>query len=256
LIEDGLVRETAGDADARSKILSLTTRGKKLLADIDTFARAQVFDALKYLSPAQYAVVAEGLGLYAQALAGETPRTTGPVTIAHGYAVNVFARCVELHATFYAAAHGFGAAFEGVVAGGLAGFGPRMDKPRNRLWRATQDERIVGTIAIDGEDLGENRAHLRWFIVDDSVRGGGVGRRRWPSATNRNSPKPIFGPSAASTRRGGSTKPTASPWPRNAPAANGARRSWNSASSGRTTPHNVWQMLGRLTTLSTHTGLE
>jgi DNA-binding MarR family transcriptional regulator/GNAT superfamily N-acetyltransferase len=175
LIGDGLLRETPGDTDARSKILSLTARGKKLLAGIDTFARAQVFDALKQLSPAQYAVVAQGLGLYAQALAGETREP--PVIIDHGYTVNVFARCVEMHATFYAKAHGFGAAFEAVVAGGLAGFGPRMDKPRNRLWRATQAGRIVGTIAIDGEDLGANHAHLRWFIVDDGVRGGGVGHK-------------------------------------------------------------------------------
>ncbi len=39
-----------------------------------------------------------------------------------------------------------------------------------------QGERIVGMVAIDGEDLGPGIAHLRWFIVDDGVRGQGVGR--------------------------------------------------------------------------------
>ncbi|MBQ3301478.1 MAG: GNAT family N-acetyltransferase, partial [Eggerthellaceae bacterium] len=29
----------------------------------------------------------------------------------------------------------------------------------------------------DGEDLGANIAHLRWFIVDDSARGSGAGRK-------------------------------------------------------------------------------
>jgi GNAT superfamily N-acetyltransferase len=42
-------------------------------------------------------------------------------------------------------------------------------------------------VAIDGEDLGNNEAHLRWFILDDSCRGSGVGRRllarRWLFAT-------------------------------------------------------------------------
>ena len=39
-----------------------------------------------------------------------------------------------------------------------------------------QGERIVGMVAIDGEDLGPGIAHLRWFIVEDGVRGQGVGR--------------------------------------------------------------------------------
>ena len=36
---------------------------------------------------------------------------------------------------------------------------------------------IAGPIAIDGEHLRQNLAHLRWFIVDDSLRGAGVGRQ-------------------------------------------------------------------------------
>lgn len=31
------------------------------------------------------------------------------------------------------------------------------------------NERLVGSVAIDGEDLGNNEAHLRWFILDVGV---------------------------------------------------------------------------------------
>jgi ribosomal protein S18 acetylase RimI-like enzyme len=34
---------------------------------------------------------------------------------------------------------------------------------------------IVGSIAIDGEDLGGGQAYLRWFILDEGCRGHGVG---------------------------------------------------------------------------------
>ncbi|WPH96169.1 GNAT family N-acetyltransferase [Klebsiella pneumoniae] len=40
-----------------------------------------------------------------------------------------------------------------------------------------REGKIVGSLAIDGEDLGQQEAHLRWFILDDSCRGTGIGRR-------------------------------------------------------------------------------
>jgi GNAT superfamily N-acetyltransferase len=42
---------------------------------------------------------------------------------------------------------------------------------------ALQAGRIVGSVAIDGEDMGNGNAHLRWFIVDDGIRGSGIGRK-------------------------------------------------------------------------------
>jgi GNAT superfamily N-acetyltransferase len=35
----------------------------------------------------------------------------------------------------------------------------------------------VGSIAIDGEELGNNIAHLRWFIMDEQYKGQGIGRQ-------------------------------------------------------------------------------
>lgn len=50
----------------------------------------------------------------------------------------------------------------------------------NQAWTAidARTNRIVGVIFIDGEDLGlPGVAHLRSFIVDDSVRGSGAGKK-------------------------------------------------------------------------------
>ena len=92
-------------------------------------------------------------------------------------------RTVEMHARFYAAAAGFGPIFESKVAAGLAEFVHRLDRPPNQLWSAVRDGAIVGTIAIDGEDLGPGVAHLRWFIVEEGLRGSGTGRRLLAAAT-------------------------------------------------------------------------
>ena len=100
-----------------------------------------------------------------------------PLTIESGYRPDAIGRITEMHATWYSKAHGFGAVFESKVAAGLAELVERMHNTRNGLWLAIVEERVVGSIAIDGQDQPDGAAHLRFFIVDDGVRGTGVGRR-------------------------------------------------------------------------------
>jgi GNAT superfamily N-acetyltransferase len=99
------------------------------------------------------------------------------ISIFPGYRPGIIGGITLVHALYYARASGFGQRFESVVAGGLADFCDRLTNPRNAIWAAMQGDDIVGSIAIDGEDLGANVAHLRWFIMDDRARGTGVGRR-------------------------------------------------------------------------------
>jgi GNAT superfamily N-acetyltransferase len=106
---------------------------------------------------------------------------TGPqppaCDIHQGYRPGLIGRITEMHALYYARAAGFGLPFEVVVSGGLTEFAGRLDRPMNALWSAVAGDRVLGSIAIDGEDLGGGLAHLRWFIVDDALRGNGAGKR-------------------------------------------------------------------------------
>jgi GNAT superfamily N-acetyltransferase len=99
------------------------------------------------------------------------------IEIAEGYRPGLLGRITEMHAAFYARFAGFDQVFEAQVAAGLAEFVGRIAHPANGAWVALLNERIVGSVIIDGEDLGSGVAHLRWFIVDDSVRGHGVGQK-------------------------------------------------------------------------------
>lgn len=99
------------------------------------------------------------------------------IDVVGGYRPGIIARITQMHALYYARAAGFGQRFESVVASGLAEFCGRLENPRNAIWVALRGDEIVGSVAIDGEDLRQGTAHLRWFIVDDGVRGSGVGRK-------------------------------------------------------------------------------
>jgi GNAT superfamily N-acetyltransferase len=103
--------------------------------------------------------------------------TPATVQIVPGYQPGLIARIVDMHARYYSRTSGFGQRFESVVASGLASFCDRLDSSRNGIWAAVHKGHIIGSIALDGEDLGNHIAHLRWFILDDDARGTGMGRR-------------------------------------------------------------------------------
>ena len=137
--------------------------------------------ALAHLSDEQKQGVAQGLTDWAWALEKcrdvEATAAKQAIAIVTGYRPGMIGRIAQMHGEYYAKHYGFGHFFESKVASGLAEFSGRLEKPRNQVWLAVQGEQIVGSVAIDGEDLGNNQAHLRWFILDDSCRGSGIGRR-------------------------------------------------------------------------------
>lgn len=178
LVLSGDIREESGKDDSRSKKLALTRSGRKRVANIHAFARMQVSEALNRLEAKHAQTVIDGLSLYANALAGHlSSPTSSPEDVVSGYRPGLIGRITEMHALYYAHEAGFCRRFETVVAEGLTEFCGRLDRPQNAIWIAVRGERIVGSIAIDGEDFGENVAHLRWFIINDDARGSGLGRK-------------------------------------------------------------------------------
>lgn len=188
LIHAGELHEVPSAEDARFKQLQLTAQGKESVARINQYASMRVVEALAYLTPSQQQSVAAGLSAYANAL--EACRNGVPalqhdeIEIVTGYRPGMIGRISEMHASYYSRHYDFGYFFESKVAAGLAEFAGRLDVACNRIWLAVHQGRIVGSLAIDGQDLGNNEAHLRWFILDDDCRGSGVGRRLLSEAMN------------------------------------------------------------------------
>lgn len=100
-----------------------------------------------------------------------------PVEIINAYLPGAIGRITELHAIYYHEHWGFGRFFEIKVATELAAFLERYDEGRDAIWFARAAGRVQGSIAIDGCRAAHEGAHLRWFIVSDALRGGGVGAR-------------------------------------------------------------------------------
>ena len=98
-------------------------------------------------------------------------------SISKGYVPGAIGRIAQLHGTYYARHWGFGLYFEAKVATELSMFMTRYDADRDAIWLAEIHDRIEGGIVIDGSRASTKGAHLRWFILSDTLRGQGVGRR-------------------------------------------------------------------------------
>ncbi|WP_435341452.1 bifunctional helix-turn-helix transcriptional regulator/GNAT family N-acetyltransferase [Klebsiella quasipneumoniae] len=181
LLAAGELEERPCAEDARSKSLALTAKGHDTVATINAYGTRRVVEALAHLDETQQRTVASGLAAYAQALAqcrdAALAETTPQISLVTGYQPGAIGRIAQMHGEYYARHHDFGAFFEGKVACGVAEFATRLSSPVNQIWLAMREGKIVGSVAIDGEDLGQQQAHLRWFILDDSCRGTGIGRR-------------------------------------------------------------------------------
>ncbi|EMN5547162.1 MarR family transcriptional regulator [Enterobacter cloacae] len=181
LIAAGELEEVVSTEDARTKSLRLTGKGRDTVNKINAYSNERVVSAIQSLQPAQQQIISQGLSLYANALLAcrETGVDTRPdeLKIVQGYLPGMIGRIAEMHGSYYAREHNIGRFFEAKVASGLAEFSGRLDKPCNQIWLAVLNDRIVGSVAIDGEDLEQGEAHLRWFIIDDGCRGHGAGKK-------------------------------------------------------------------------------
>jgi ribosomal protein S18 acetylase RimI-like enzyme len=102
----------------------------------------------------------------------DTPR--GPISLRTDLRPGDLGSVVHLHGVVYARERGFDPTFEAYVAGPLSDFVRSGDK-RQRLWIAERDGRVVGCVAIVA--AAPRTAQLRWFLVDPSARGLGLGKR-------------------------------------------------------------------------------
>jgi DNA-binding MarR family transcriptional regulator/GNAT superfamily N-acetyltransferase len=177
---EGLVQRSAAPDDARSFGLALTAAGDAVRQKIDRYATGKVSNALRRLLPAEQQALVRSLGLYAEALAQDNlakpaAEESMGVEVVEGYRPGCIGDVASLHGRFYAEHWGFGAFFEKRVATELAAFAEGLPAEGKALWLCVEAGRTLASLAIDG-DLASGVAHLRWFIIDDSLRGTGMGR--------------------------------------------------------------------------------
>ncbi len=113
------------------------------------------------------------------------------IRFSEGYRPGAIGRIAEMHALYYTRQWGFSALLEVQIARDCADFVKRYDADTDLLLLALNGDIIAGSIIVDLNDPasrhvadGDYGARIRWFIVDDSIRGAGVGRKMMQRAVD------------------------------------------------------------------------
>ncbi len=170
--EDVIVR-AADPNDRRAHTLQLTTNGQELFDKMQQRARAQVNDMVDPLTRDERERLLESMTVIERLL--DPDREGGAVTVRDARPGDV-GILLHRHTVQYREEFQYDERFERYVAQGIAPYLENHDPERDRLWIAEQDGRQVGSIAIHHDDDRPGWAKLRWYLVDPSARGHGLGR--------------------------------------------------------------------------------
>ncbi|MCF6245724.1 MAG: helix-turn-helix domain-containing GNAT family N-acetyltransferase [Desulfobacula sp.] len=169
----GLIRKKKSLEDTRKQILSLTSAGKSVLEKLQDMSNHQITRSLTNTSKEDHMHLIKAMEKIEHIFTGEKPPSKTFTLRSHrsgdiGY-------ITYRHAIFYSQAHGFDTSFDAYVATGLSEFVMQYDSQKEHLWVAEDGQIPVGSIAI--VNTGENVAQLRWFLIEPTVQGNGLGKK-------------------------------------------------------------------------------
>lgn len=172
-----LIKKTQSKIDGRAQCLELSEKGKETLSKLNADSDEQIYKMISHLSDS------ENNDLIASMKNVETLLTNNikpeDITIRTELKTGDSGYITHMHGRIYGKEYGYSTAFEGYIAQVSSQFLLNYNPDRDRLWCAEHNGKIIGSIAI--LDKGEY-ADLRWFLIEPTYRGLGLGKKLLNSA--------------------------------------------------------------------------
>ena len=169
----GLLQAKRAPQDARRSLLSLTGKGRKSCAQLDSRSREEVAGMLGALAGGERERLVGAMKTVESLLERKSPARDAVSLRAHR--PGDIGWVVSRHGALYAAEYGWDERFEALVAEIAAKFIQQLEPQRERCWIAEVAGQPVGSVFV----VQENRttAKLRLLLVEPRSRGMGLGRR-------------------------------------------------------------------------------
>jgi DNA-binding MarR family transcriptional regulator/GNAT superfamily N-acetyltransferase len=169
----GLIAKETSKEDGRQSFLSLTRKGQKAFAVLNSGAREEIRAMLSSLPPRVQSRLIEAMETIQDLLGARPDRRTPYILRLHQ--PGDMGWVVHRHGVLYAQEYGWDSQFEGVVASIVAKFIQNYDAKRERCWIAEKEGEPVGSVFLVSRS--KRIAQLRLLLVEPRARGLGIGVR-------------------------------------------------------------------------------
>ena len=176
--KQGFLKRSTSVEDARQSHITLTAKGAKTYAAIDTAWQGATEELIAPLSRKSRQNLVSAMGrisiLLGATQSDATSASTPPITLRRHRSGDM-GWLVYRHAVVYRQEYGWNEEFEALVAEILAAFIRNYDPERERCWIADRGGVAVGSVFLvkETDEIGR----LRLLFVDPSARGHGIGRK-------------------------------------------------------------------------------
>lgn len=164
-----LITRYALPADKRVSVIQLTKSGTEKLSELEGKSNNQIEQLLHHLDKKKQDQVLAAMETIHTALS----KNQGVVL--RSYRQSDLSFIVNAHRDLYHREYGFNEKFVRYVADAVSTFAVQHDAKRENIWILEVDQQPKGVIAIVKE-FGDT-AQLRWFLLDQSLRGKGYGHK-------------------------------------------------------------------------------
>lgn len=173
--EKGLIEKTRSATDARQRLLSLTSEGKKVFSQLDRRSREEVAEMLGSLSEGDQQRLLEAMETIERVLTrGRGFKFSEPFFLRPPESGDM-GWVVHRHGVLYAREYGWNERFEALVAQIVADYMRHHDPVKERCWIAEMNGENVGCVFVMKES--DAVARLRLLLVEPQARGLGLGNR-------------------------------------------------------------------------------
>jgi DNA-binding MarR family transcriptional regulator/ribosomal protein S18 acetylase RimI-like enzyme len=172
-VRRGFVRRETSPTDARRRLLSLTSDGKRAFAPLERRSAKEVAAMLAPLSESARERLTGAMKAIERALEPDAPPSGALVLRTHR--PGDIGWVVQAHGEIYFREYGWDERFEALVARIAGEFVDSFDRARERCWIAERDGERVGSVFLVKKSA--TVAKLRLLIVDPRARGGGLGAK-------------------------------------------------------------------------------
>jgi DNA-binding MarR family transcriptional regulator/GNAT superfamily N-acetyltransferase len=166
----GYLTKKRSETDGRADKLSLTTKGRKVFAQLNEASQRETAAMLAKRSAVEQRQLVDAMGQIRSLLSEKSPAylLRDPQPGDMGW-------IVHRHGVLYALEYGWDWTLEALVAAIVSAFVRDFERTSERCWIAEQNRKVVGSVFVVRRD--DTTAKLRLLYVEPSARGLGIGGR-------------------------------------------------------------------------------